>query len=92
MTQQFNGLTPEQVSRLLEQIATTVNLACDICRNEADRFSDHQSSYTLHALETMLCGVGALADLPGGGGVVGDFPAWLCGPLFNQAQSAGGAA
>lgn len=79
----FNGYTPEQVVRILEQIASTINLACDICRVEADRAGTSDVALTLHALDTMLCGVGALADCPTGGGVVGGFADWMMGPLFH---------
>ena len=90
--QKFSGLTDEQVLSLFEQIATTANLMADICRNEAERFGEKEVSLTLHALKTMILGVGAMADMATGGSVVGDPAAWLLGPCFCPAQSCGGAA
>jgi len=82
--EKFAGLTDAQVERILEQVATVLNLACDICKNEAERHSGHESAYTFHALDYILSGVGALADMPIRGGVVGDFGAWMMGPYFSE--------
>ncbi len=79
----FSGLTDEQVLRLLCQIASTVNLMSEICREKAEEFGEQDMAYTFHALDTMLCGVGALADMPSGGDCVGGFAEWMCGPLFK---------
>ncbi len=80
----FDGLTDDQVLKLFGQIATTVNLVASICRDKADEFGDHDSALTFHALDTMLCGVGAMADLPSAGNCVGGFTDWMLGPLFND--------
>lgn len=37
-----------------------------------------------NVMDAMLCGVGALADMPTGGTVIGDFAAWMVGPMFNR--------
>lgn len=99
----FAGLTDDQVKMALERIASTLDMACAICRNEAARAGAllrDDGSYLAHAfysLESMLCSMGALADMASGSGVVGDVPTWLCGPLFHpdergaNAQIGGGA-
>ena len=87
----FNGLTDDQVLMLFGQIASTVNLMADICRAEALRNGEHDVALTFHALDTMLCGVGALADHATAGDCVGDFAAWMVGPLFHPVQRVGGA-
>ncbi len=83
----FSGLTDEQVSMLFEQIASTVHLLASICRDKAEEFGNHESALTFHALDTMLLGVGAMADMPSGGGFVGGFADWMLGPLFNQPET-----
>lgn len=90
--QKFSGLTDEQVRSLFERIATTINLMAELCREKAEEHGDKEIALTFHALDTMLCGVGALADLPIGDTVVGDFATWMVGPIFHEARSTGGAA
>ena len=90
-TNRFSGLTDDQVLMIFGQIATTANLMAAICRERADEYGAKEIALTLHALDTMLLGVGALADLPTGGHTVGDFSAWMLGPLFHRTQSGGGA-
>lgn len=80
----FAGLTDAQVLGVFNQIASTVNLMASICRDKAEEVGTHDSANIFHALATMLCGVGALADIPGGGHCVGDFTDWMLGPLFNE--------
>lgn len=80
----FSGLSDEQVSKLFGQIASTVNLLAAICRDKAEEVGTHDSALTFHALDTMLLGVGALADMPSGGDCVGSFADWMVGPLFND--------
>jgi hypothetical protein len=80
----FSGLTDEQVLQLFEQIASTVDLMSSICREKADEHGNNQITSTFHALDTMLRGVGAMADMPTGGNCVGDFAAWMVGPNFNK--------
>lgn len=87
----FSGLTDDQVLSVFKKIATTVNLMADICREKAEEYGDHEASLTFHALDTMLNGVGALADLPTGGTCVGSFTDWMVGPLFNQKRETAGA-
>lgn len=87
----FAGLTEDQVLQLCGQIASTANLMADICRDKAEEHGSQPVSTTFHALATMLCGIGALADMPSGGNCVGTFADWMVGPLFNPAQSNGGA-
>lgn len=81
----FGGLTDEQVVVVLEKVASTIGLACDICRSEALRHSDHEAALSFHALDHMLCGAGALADMASRAGVIGDTYDWLCGPVFHGA-------
>lgn len=94
----FAGLSDDQVKTVLEKIASQLDLAAAICRNEAQQYADHDCAYSFHALETMLCGMGALADMASGAGVVGDVPTWFCGPNFHPrteslpGQAQGGAA
>ena len=84
----FSGLTDDQVRMLFEKIATTANLMAEICRDKADEHGDHEDvAQTLHILETMLCGVGAMADIPTGGDCVGGLADWMVGPLFNRSKS-----
>lgn len=80
----FSGLSDDQVLSLFEKIATTANLMAEICRDKAEEFGGHEAALTFHALDTMLCGVGALADLPTGGNCVGGFADWMVGPMFNN--------
>lgn len=84
----FSGLTDSQVLQVLRQIATSVNLMAEMCRERAEAFGDQDVALTFHALDTMLLGVGALADMPTGGDTVGDFAAWMVGPLFWREQRA----
>lgn len=81
---QFNGLPPEQVHQILEKIATMANLMADMCREHAERAGVDDVAMSFHALDAMLCSVGALADMPTGGQVVGDFGDWMIGPLFHE--------
>lgn len=83
-TPKFAGLTDEQVLRILGQIATTANLISGVCQDRADHYGGHDSETDFHAIDTMIRGLGALADLPTGGNSVGDFAAWMCGPLFGD--------
>ena len=80
----FSGLTDEQVMRLFEQIASTVDLMATICRMKAEEHGTEDVVYTFHALSTMLAGVGAMADMPSSGGCVGSFAEWIVGPSFNK--------
>lgn len=80
----FSGLTDAQVLMLFGQIATTAHLLASICREKAEEFGGHDSALTFHALDTMLLGVGAMADMPSGGDCVGSFADWMLGPLFND--------
>lgn len=89
---QFNGLTPEQVSCLLERIASSLNLASEICGNESVKHGRSETALAFEAMSLMLSSIGALADLPLGGDVAGDFASWMCGPNFNEAKVKGGAA
>ena len=88
----FNCLTDEQVLAILGKIAVTASLMVGICRAEAARNEEKDLALTLHALDTMLCGVGALADLPLSGDWGGDFADWMVGPVFNKALDNGCAA
>jgi hypothetical protein len=87
----FNGLTDDQVLMLFGQIATTVNLVSELCRDQAERYGSENVAHTLYAMNTLLRGVGALADHATGGNCIGDFAEWMVGPIFNQTQRAGGA-
>lgn len=89
-TKKIAGLTNEQVRMLFEQIASTMNLMADICRSKAEEHGDHDSAQTFHALDTMLCGVGAMADMATGGTVVGSLSDWMLGPNFNQVKESKG--
>jgi len=91
-TNRFAGLSDDQVLMIFNQIATTANLMAAMCRERAAACGDKDIALTLHALDTMLLGVGVLADLPTGGNSVGDFAEWMVGPMFHPAQSVGGAA
>lgn len=84
----FAGLTDEQVKIVLEQIASAIDLACSICRNESAQSDGVDQRHVFDSLALMLSGVGALADMASGEGVIGDLPAWLCGPLFQRAGMA----
>ncbi len=94
----FAGLTDEQVRAVLEKIASQLDLAAAICREDAQRYADHDCVYTFHSLDAMLCGMGALADMASGAGVLGDVYTWFCGPNFHprtdslRGQVQGGAA
>ena len=88
----FDDLTDAQVLGLFERIASTVNLMAEICREKAEEVGTHDSVNTFHALDTMLRGVGAMADIPGGGHCVGDFTDWMLGPLFNDKREPASAA
>lgn len=84
------GLTNEQVRMLFEKIATSCNLMADLCRSKAEEHGDNDAALTFHALDTMLCGVGAMADMATGETVVGSFSDWMLGPNFNQVKDTGG--
>lgn len=88
----FNGLTDDQVLAIFGRIAVTASLMASMCRAEADRNGEKDVALTFHALDTMLSGVGALADHAMGGEWGGDFAEWMVGPIFNKAQQDGGAA
>lgn len=84
----FAGLTDKQRLLVLEKVASTIDLACDICRSEAIRHGDHDAVLAFHALEHMLTGAGALADMASGSDVIGDIYDWQCGPNFHTRDSA----
>ena len=79
----FSGLTDDQASKLFEKIATTSWLMAEMCRSKADEHGASDVALTFHALNTMLLGVGAMADMPSGGSMVGDFADWMVSPLFR---------
>lgn len=83
----FSGLTDDQVLALCSQIASNANLLADFCRAEADRHHASDVSLTFHVMATMLGSMGAMADMPTGGDVVGPFAAWMIGPLFGAVAS-----
>ncbi len=87
----FSGLTDQQVKSILESIASYVDVACSVCLNEANCCEDHARAQIFYLLDHMLRGVGALADMASGSGVVGDLPTWLCGPNFHHDNEAAGA-
>ncbi len=80
----FNGLSDDQVLSLFERVATNVNLLSSICREKAEEHGSDDVALTFHALDTMLCSIGALADLPSNGNVVGGFADWMLGPIFKK--------
>lgn len=82
----LNGMPPE----LWAHQARHVHSAARI-RDAAERHGGKEVEATFHALDTMLCGVGALADHATGGNCVGDFAAWMVGPSFAHVQCGGGA-
>lgn len=84
----FNGLTDDQVLSLLERVATNINLMASICRDKAEEHGSDDVAFTFHALDVMLCGIGALADLPTNGNVVGTFADWMIGPVFKKGEDA----
>lgn len=85
----FSGLTDEQVKMLFEKIASSCNLMADLCRSKAEDHGDSDAALTFHALDAMLCGVGAMADMATGGTVGGSFSDWMLGPYFNQVKDIG---
>ncbi len=80
----FAGLTDQQVRLILEKIASDADLAGAVCRNEALRCNDQATSHIFYVVDSMLRGIGALADMASGSGVVGDVPVWFCGPNFHR--------
>lgn len=80
----FHGLTENQVLKLCNQIASTADLLAELCRTKAEEHGEQPIALTFHALDTMLCGIGALADMPSGGSVVGSYADWMVGPLFKE--------
>ena len=87
----FNGLTDDQALMLFEKIAMTTYVIADLCRAAAQRHGHEEVASTFHALDTMICSVGALADHAAGGNCVGGFAAWIVGPSFDETQKGGGA-
>ncbi len=84
----FAGYSDDQVRMVLEQIASTADLVVDICRSEAEKAGMHDSASVFHSLAHMVSGIGALADLPTDGEVVGGFEEWFLGPLFKDRAKA----
>ena len=82
----FSGLSIDQALDLFKQIAVTVDLMADICRDKAEELGTHTAAQTFLALDVMLLGVGALADLPTGGSIKGPFADWMVGPGFSAEQ------
>ncbi len=80
----FAGLSDDQVLSILSRIATTAHLISNVCQDRAEHYCGHDSEADFHAIDTMLRGLGALADMPTGGNSVGDFAAWMCGPCFHE--------
>lgn len=89
-TTKIAGLTNDQMRMLFERIATSMNLMADLCRSKAEELGEHDAALTFNALDTMLCGVGAMADMATGGTIVGSFSDWMLGPNFNQVKDAKG--
>lgn len=82
----FAGLTDDQVLAILKHIALSASVIHEMCMTRADEYSGHDSESDFHALDRLVCALGALADLPTGGDVVGDFATWMCGPLFHDGK------
>jgi hypothetical protein len=87
----FGGKTEEQLLRILENVASTMDIARQICLEEAgrcdgngDQVGGSDPVYTLYSLEKMLSGVGALADSASGCTVIGDLPEWMCGSSYRD--------
>lgn len=80
----FSGFTDEQVNRLFEKIAYDAILMVDICRSEAEKSGISDHALIFHSLARIASGIGAMADAPTGGRVVGCFTDWFLGPLFNE--------
>lgn len=87
-THTFAGLSDDQVANILRQIANQADLMANICREQAELTQESGTANTFQSLNAMLCGLGALADMPIGGAVVGDFADWMLGPLFSLKQEA----
>ncbi len=85
-TQNFAGLTDGQVRIVLRKIASQADLMAHMCRGQAELAGESDAAYTFHALSTMLCSLGALADMPLGSAVSGGFGDWMLGPLFSPKQ------
>lgn len=83
-TTRFSGLTDDQVHRVLEQIASQAGLMASMCREQADKAGESDTAITFHALDSMLCALGALADTPLVDLLGGSFADWMVGPLFTE--------
>ena len=79
----FGGLTDDQVLQVLQSIAIQASVAAKVCRAAAAELGREDGAYTLHAVDNMICAMGALADLGTGYTVIGDFPTWMAGPNFH---------
>ena len=84
----FAGLTDQQVLDVCERIAINVNMLATYCRAEAPLHEDEVATI-FQMLDQMLCNIGALADLPTGGAVVGGMADWMVGASFHQQQRGG---
>lgn len=76
--------TAKQLTLVMEQIANSANSLSSFARRAAELAGRTDAAEDLHIVQMIAERIGALADLPTGGSVVGSIDDWSLGPYFNQ--------
>lgn len=75
--------TDQQHSLIFEVIATTANTLSKLAMRANVEAGQSDAAYDWHVVQMLAERIGALADLPNDGEVLGSFDDWTIGPLFN---------
>ena len=78
----FNGLSDGQLSLLLRNIATSIDLLAETCSESAANAGRTTAALHFHVVGEMLSSVGALADMALCSPVKGSFAVWKAGVVF----------
>lgn len=76
--------TVGQLTLVMEQIATSATTLSSFARRAAELAGRTDAAEDLHIVQMIAERIGALADLPTGGSVVGGIDDWSLGPYFNR--------
>jgi hypothetical protein len=80
----FDGMSENQVLAILNELASTMNTAVQLCRSANVYPEEYDAGDTFCALERMLCGAGALADSASTFKMIGDLASWMYGSGFHE--------
>lgn len=78
------SLTDQQHRLVCEVIATTANTLLKLAMRAMEEAGQTDAAQDWHVVQMLAERIGALADLPTDGEVLGSFGDWTIGPLFNE--------